>query len=148
MQYVKTCKKSISEFHFSVKFYEIRKKVRIKSFDYIKIYKFESKHFFIRCILFILIKKNTIGNLKFNFLTIICELQKKSKNAKYCNLININKKFVFLFQVQISIFRISSRGRPLKKKFFWTRQYSAAILYFLTKNDTIFGGSKMMKPLK
>ena len=43
----------------------------------IKIYKFESQYFFIRCIFFFLIQKNTIENPKFNFLTIICEIRKK-----------------------------------------------------------------------
>ena len=49
-------------------------------------------------------------------------------------LINIRKKFVFLFQMQISIFRISCRVRPSKIFFFLLRrQYLATILYFSTK---------------
>ena len=55
--------------------------------------------------------------------------------------------------MQISMFRITCRWRPPKKFFFvWTRQYSAAILYFCLKanqkNDTIFGSPKVAKPLK
>ena len=58
------------------------KKLLYKIVYYKKIYKFESTHFFIRCIFFFLIKKNTIENLKFKFLTIICGIQKKRRNAK------------------------------------------------------------------
>ena len=69
--------------HFSVKLYEIRKKVMIyKIVYYIKFYKFEPQHFFIRCIFFFLIQKNTIENPKFNILTKICEMRKKRKFAK------------------------------------------------------------------
>ena len=49
---------------------------------YIKIYKFESQHFFIRCTFFFLIKINTIGNSNFKFLTKICEIRKKRKIVK------------------------------------------------------------------
>ena len=50
------------------------------------------------------------------------------------NLINLKKKFLFLFQVQISIFRIFCRGRPPNFFFFFL---DTAILsrnfVFLTK---------------
>ena len=66
-------KKSICKFHSAVQLYEI--------VFYKKIYKFESPHFFIRWIFF-LIYKNNIENPKFNFLTIICEIWKKRKSPK------------------------------------------------------------------
>ena len=43
------------------------KKLSYKIIFYMKIYKFEWQHFFIGCIFFILILKNTIVNPKFNF---------------------------------------------------------------------------------
>ena len=54
LHYVKTLKKSISKFHFPVKLYEIRQNI----IHYKKIYKFQSSHFFTRCIFFILILQN------------------------------------------------------------------------------------------
>ena len=59
------------------------KTLQYKLVNYIKIHKFESQHFFIRRIFFFLIKKNTIENQKFNFLTIICEIQ-KNVSLKNC----------------------------------------------------------------
>ena len=59
---------------FQLNYTKYEKKLRYKIVYYIKIYKFESQHFFIRCIFFFLIKKYTIENPKFNFLTIICDM--------------------------------------------------------------------------
>ena len=83
LQHVKTSKKSISKLHFPVKLYEIyEKKLSHKIIFYMKIYKFELQHFFIRCIFFFLIQKNTIENPKFNFFNNNMCNTKKRKNAK------------------------------------------------------------------
>ena len=63
-------------------FTKYKKKLCYKIVYCIKIHKFESQYSSIRCIFFILIKNNTIQNSKLNFLTIICEIRKKRKNAK------------------------------------------------------------------
>ena len=61
----------------------MKKKLSYKIVNYIKVYKFELQHFFIRYIFFCLIKKkNTIDNSEFNFLTIICKIRKQRKKAK------------------------------------------------------------------
>ena len=49
---------------------------------YKMICKFESLHFFRRCIFLFFILKNTIENPKFNFLTIICGIRKKRLDGK------------------------------------------------------------------
>ena len=52
---------------FQLNYTKYKKKLWYKIVHYIKIYKFESEHFFIRCIFVFLIWKNTIENLKFHF---------------------------------------------------------------------------------
>ena len=52
---------------FQLNYTRYKKKLLYKIIFYIKIYKFELQHFFIRCIFFFLIRKNTIKNPKFNF---------------------------------------------------------------------------------
>ena len=43
---------------------------------------FESQHFFIICILFFLIKKNTIENPKYNFFSFLYEIRKKRRKEE------------------------------------------------------------------
>ena len=56
---------------FQLNYTKQEKTLWYKIFYHIKICKFESQHFFIRCIFFFLISKNTVENRKFKFLTII-----------------------------------------------------------------------------
>ena len=72
---------------FQLNYTRYEKTLSHKIVHYKKIYESKLKHFHIRCISFYLIKKNTIENLKFNFLTIICEIGKKRKLPKLFVLI-------------------------------------------------------------
>ena len=52
---------------FQLNYTRYENKLSYKIIFYMKIYKLELQHFFIRCIFFFLIQKNTIENPKFNF---------------------------------------------------------------------------------
>ena len=70
-------KKSVSGFYFPVKWYEIRKKVMIQNCLLHKDLRVETATFFPKMYIFLFNLKNTIENLKFNFLTKICEIRNK-----------------------------------------------------------------------
>ena len=82
---LKLVKSQYLNFIFQLNYTRYDNKLLHKIVYYKKIYKFESQHFFIRCILFFLILKNTIENPKFNFLTIISEIR---KNLSFQNCSN------------------------------------------------------------
>ena len=61
----------------SDKLNEIRKKVKIQNCLLQKDLQIRMAKFFMTCIFFFPIKKNSIKNRKFNFLTRICKIRKK-----------------------------------------------------------------------
>ena len=70
IKYLVNTVKSKVELHFPVKIYEIRKNFRNKITFFYKMY------------IFVFNFKNSIKNQKFNFLTVLCDIGKKRKNAK------------------------------------------------------------------
>ena len=68
--------------------YQRKMLLKIKTFD------FQKK---IKCIFFISILKNSIKNRKFKFLTTICKIRKKRKNAKLSTSIKSTNFFRHCF---------------------------------------------------
>ena len=65
-------------FIFQFNYMRYGKSVMIQNWLDIKIHKFKSLHFSVRCIIFFSDWKNTIENRKFKFLTTISEIRKRS----------------------------------------------------------------------
>ena len=99
---------------------EYEKKLWYKIVYYINIYKFESLHFLMRCIFIFLVQKNTIENRKFKFLTIICEIGKKLRNAKLFTSIRFKNfvwhSFWWKNTIKIQEFHFLNKIRVIQKK--------------------------------